>query len=169
MLRVCAICDIYAIAGANCRELAIGIYPTVSAECSAALEYRHACVKQHATFRPTRNRRLAETTDERMSGLALIREVRGVRSFMPVALTTGLKRVTTEKASESGIVNALSVTPETAAAAGVDEVLRKPVLASDLATSGEGVTPLVFPILHSPLPFMIIRFRIMGSIICLRS
>jgi len=61
--------------------------------------------------------------DERMPGLsgtALIREVRGVRRAMPILLMSGYI---------GGAVASL------AREAGADEVLKKPVLARDLATS----------------------------------
>ena len=67
-----------------------------------------------------------------MSGLALIREVRGMRSSMPVVLMSGYLEVTPGKARESGLVDTLDVAPEAALA---DEVLQKPLSARDLATS----------------------------------
>ena len=62
-------------------------------------------------------------TDERMpgmSGTALIREVRGIRPKIPIMLVTGhVGAVVVRRARE----------------AGADEVLRKPVSITDLATS----------------------------------
>jgi PAS domain S-box-containing protein len=70
-------------------------------------------------------------TDERMpemSGLALIREVRGMRSSMPVVLMSGYLEVASATARESGSV-------DVAEAALADEVLQKPLLARHLAKS----------------------------------
>ena len=73
-------------------------------------------------------------TDERMpemSGMALIREVRGLRSSMPVVLMSGHLETTPTKARESGLVAERDGAPNAALA---DEVLQKPLLARDLAT-----------------------------------
>jgi DNA-binding NtrC family response regulator len=73
----------------------------------------------------------ALVTDERMpemSGLALIREVRGMRSSMPVVLMSGYLQATPANTSGGGLAHA----PEAALA---DEVLQKPLLARDLARS----------------------------------
>jgi len=64
--------------------------------------------------------------------LALIREVRGMRSSMPVVLMSGYLEVTPAEARESGLVDTRGVAPEAALA---DEVLQKPLLAGDLAKS----------------------------------
>lgn len=77
-------------------------------------------------------------TDERMpemSGSALIREVRGIRSSMPIVLMSGYLGATTQKAGEGGLVDALGVAAEAALAIDADEVLQKPLSARDLATS----------------------------------
>ena len=65
----------------------------------------------------------AVITDERMPGLSgstLIREVRRIRNSIPVVLMTGYVG--------GGLTNR-------AREAGADEVLKKPLLAQDLATS----------------------------------
>lgn len=74
-----------------------------------------------AAFRAEPERFDALITDERMpemSGSALIREVRSMRSAMPVVLM-------------SGYLGA----PASRLAIGADEVLQKPLSARDLATS----------------------------------
>ena len=80
----------------------------------------------------------AVITDERMpgmSGSALIREVRGIRSSMPVVLMSGYLGPTADKVRESGLFHTLGVAQKIAAAIGADEVLQKPLSARDLATS----------------------------------
>ncbi len=76
-----------------------------------------------AAFRADPQRFDALITDERMpgmSGSALIREVRGIRSAMPVVLMSGyLGGASSRRARD----------------AGADEVLKKPLSARDLATS----------------------------------
>ncbi len=77
-------------------------------------------------------------TDERMpgmSGSALIREVRGIRSSMPVVLMSGYLGPTADKVRESGQFHTLGLAQKIAAAIGADEVLQKPLSARDLATS----------------------------------
>jgi len=77
-------------------------------------------------------------TDERMpgmSGSALIREVRGLRSSMPVVLMSGYLGQTAEKVRESGPVRTADMARKVAVVLGADEVLQKPVSARDLATS----------------------------------
>ncbi len=77
-------------------------------------------------------------TDERMpelSGAALIREVRGMRSSMRVVLMSGYLGATAGVARESGLVDISGGAPEAALEIGADEVLQKPLLARDLATS----------------------------------
>jgi CheY-like chemotaxis protein len=90
------------------RTLAdLGYVPTGFTSSAAAL----------AAFRAQPERFDVLITDERMpemSGSALIREVRGMRSSMPVLLMSGYLAATTAKA---------------------DEVLRKPLSARDLAAS----------------------------------
>jgi PAS domain S-box-containing protein len=91
-----------------------------------------------AAFRADPQRFDALITDERMpgmSGAALIREVRGVRSAMPVVLMSGYLGPMARKARESGLLDTLGVAPKVAAAIGADEVLQKPLSAHDLATS----------------------------------
>jgi PAS domain S-box-containing protein len=91
-----------------------------------------------AAFRADPERFDALITDERMpemSGSALIREVRGMRSSMPVVLMSGYLGATAAKALESGLVDALGAAPEADLAIGADEVLQKPLSARDLATS----------------------------------
>ena len=80
----------------------------------------------------------AVITDERMpgmSGSALIREVRGIRSAMPVVLMSGYLGPTADKVRESGQFHTLGMAQKIAAAIGADEVLQKPLSARDLATS----------------------------------
>jgi len=77
-------------------------------------------------------------TDERMpgmSGSALIREVRGIRSAMPVVLMSGYLGPTADKVRESGQFHTLGLAQKIAAAIGADEVLQKPLSARDLAAS----------------------------------
>jgi signal transduction histidine kinase len=91
----------------------LGYAPIGFTSSAAALE----------AFRADPERFDALITDERMpemSGSALIREVRSTRSSMPVVLMTGYLEAT---AGEAPL------------AMGVDEVLKKPLLARDLATS----------------------------------
>ena len=91
-----------------------------------------------AAFRADPQRFDALITDERMpgmSGSALIREVRGIRSSMPVVLMSGYLGATGGKARESGLLHALGRAPKVAVAIGADEVLQKPLSARDLATS----------------------------------
>jgi CheY-like chemotaxis protein len=91
----------------------LGYAPIGFTSSAAALE----------AFRADPQRFDALITDERMpemSGSALIREVRSTRSSMPVVLMTGYLEAT---AGEAPL------------AMGVDEVLKKPLLARDLATS----------------------------------
>ena len=80
----------------------------------------------------------AVIADERMpgmSGSALIREVRGIRSAMPVVLMSGYLGPTADKVRESGQFHTLGLAQKIAAAIGADEVLQKPLSARDLATS----------------------------------
>ena len=91
----------------------LGYAPIGFTSSAAALE----------AFRADPERFDALITDERMpemSGSALIREVRSTRSSMPVVLMTGYLEAT---AGEAPL------------AVGADEVLKKPLLARDLATS----------------------------------
>jgi PAS domain S-box-containing protein len=77
-------------------------------------------------------------TDERMpgmSGSALIREVRSIRSSMPVVLMSGYLGATAAKARESGLLDARGTAPKFTVAIGADEVLQKPLSARDLAVS----------------------------------
>jgi PAS domain S-box-containing protein len=77
-------------------------------------------------------------TDERMpgvSGSALIREVRGIRSSLPVVLMSGYLGPTADRVRESGLFQTLGMSQKIAAAIGADEVLQKPLSARDLATS----------------------------------
>ncbi|HEX2480156.1 MAG TPA: ATP-binding protein [Geminicoccaceae bacterium] len=77
-------------------------------------------------------------TDERMpgvSGSALIREVRGIRSSIPVVLMSGHLGPTADRVRESGLFQTLGMAQKIAAAIGADEVLQKPLSARDLATS----------------------------------
>ena len=88
-----------------------------------------------AAFQADPERFDAIITDERMpevSGLALIREVRRMRSSMPVVLMSGYLEVTPAELRESGLVDTGGVAPEVDLA---DEVLQKPLLAADLAKS----------------------------------
>jgi predicted ATPase/signal transduction histidine kinase/CheY-like chemotaxis protein len=76
-----------------------------------------------AAFRAEPRRFGAVITDERMAGIsgsALIREVRGIRSSIPVVLMSGYV--------DGGVASR-------ARDAGADEVLKKPLLARDLAAS----------------------------------
>jgi PAS domain S-box-containing protein len=91
-----------------------------------------------AAFRADPERFDALITDERMpemSGSALIGEVRGMRSSMPVVLMSGYLGARAAKALESGLVDALGAAPEADLAIEADEVLQKPLSARDLATS----------------------------------
>src|SRR6185503_20174261 len=84
-----------------------------------------------AAFRADPERFDALITDERMpemSGLTLIREMRGTRSALPVVLMSGFLETMPAKGSESGSGDA----PEATFA---DEVVQKPLLALDLARS----------------------------------
>jgi CheY-like chemotaxis protein len=71
----------------------------------------------------------------RRSRHKLIREVRGIRSSMPVVLMSGYLGPTADKVRESGLFHTLGVAQKIAAAIGADEVLQKPLSARDLATS----------------------------------
>jgi PAS domain S-box-containing protein len=76
--------------------------------------------------------------DERMpgmSGSALIREVRDIRSSMPVVLVSGYLGPTADKVDESGRFHTLGLSQKIAAALGADEVLQKPLSTRDLARS----------------------------------
>ena len=80
-------------------------------------------MRRLAAFRADPERFDALITDERMpemSGLALIREVRGMRSSMPVVLMSGYLGVSAGDATS---------------AIEADEVLQKPLSARGLATS----------------------------------
>src|SRR5262249_18894248 len=91
-----------------------------------------------AAFRADPERFDALITDERMpemSGSALIREVRGMRSSIPVVLMSGYLGATAGKAREIGLVDEPGAASEVASAIGADEVLQKPLSAHDLATS----------------------------------
>ena len=91
-----------------------------------------------AAFRANPERFDALITDERMpemSGSALIREVRSMRSALPVVLVSGYMGATAGKARESGLADAPGAAQETALATLADEVLQKPLSARDLATS----------------------------------
>lgn len=91
-----------------------------------------------AVFREDPDRFAALITDERMpemSGSALIREVRGMRSSIPIVLMSGHLGVMAGKAHARGLVNTAGVASEAALAVGADEVLQKPLSARDLATS----------------------------------
>jgi PAS domain S-box-containing protein len=91
----------------------LGYAPVRFASSTAALE----------AFRAEPGRFEAIVTDERMPGLsgsALIREVRGIRSAIPILLVSGYV---------GGQITALALE------AGADEVLKKPLRASDLAMS----------------------------------
>ncbi|SCK08361.1 hypothetical protein VAR608DRAFT_0237 [Variovorax sp. HW608] len=70
-----------------------------------------------------------------MSGSALIREVRGMRSSMPVVLMIGYLGPTAGRAREIGLSDTPVVAPDAASANEVDEVLQKPLSARDLAMS----------------------------------
>jgi PAS domain S-box-containing protein len=77
-------------------------------------------------------------TDDRMpgmSGSALIREVRDIRSSMPVVMMSGYLGPTADKVRESGRFHTLGLAQKIATAIGADEVLQKPLSARDLATS----------------------------------
>ncbi len=83
-----------------------------------------------AAFRADPQRFDAVLTDERMPGLsgsALIREVRGIRESIPVVLMSGYLGTVPRDAREGSFADALGV--------GADIVLRKPLLARELATS----------------------------------
>jgi PAS domain S-box-containing protein len=89
-------------------------------------------------FRADPKRFDAVIADERMpemSGLALIREVRGMRSSIPVVLMSGYLKTILGNADEKAALDTLSMTSEAASAIGVDEFLQKPLLARDLAMS----------------------------------
>jgi CheY-like chemotaxis protein len=91
----------------------VGYAPVGFASSTAALE----------AFRADPGRFDAIVTDERMPGLsgsALIREVRQIRRAIPILLVGGYL---------GGQVTALALE------AGADEVLKKPLLARDLAVS----------------------------------
>jgi PAS domain S-box-containing protein len=90
-----------------------------------------------AAFRADPQRFDALITDERMPGMtgsALIREVRGIRSSMPIVLMSGYLG-STAKARESRVVEAPDIPREVALEIGADEVLQKPLSARDLAAS----------------------------------
>ena len=90
-----------------------------------------------AAFRADPEHFDALVTDERMpemSGSALIREVRGMRSTLPVVLMSGYLGATAGKAGEGASVDARGVAPEGVSAIVADEVLQKPLSARDLAT-----------------------------------
>jgi CheY-like chemotaxis protein len=90
-----------------------------------------------AAFRADPERFDAVVTDERMpemSGSALIREVRSVRSSIPVVLMSGYL-ATAGKAPNSGLANIPGEESTAALAIGADEVLQKPLSAGDLAAS----------------------------------
>jgi CheY-like chemotaxis protein len=70
-----------------------------------------------------------------MSGSALIREVRDIRSSMPVVLVSGYLGPTADKVDESGRFHTLGLSQKIAAALGADEVLQKPLSTRDLARS----------------------------------
>jgi PAS domain S-box-containing protein len=91
----------------------LGYVPTPITSSTAAL----------AAFLADPERYDALITDERMpglSGIALIREVRGVRGTMPILLMTGYVGGTVARRARQ---------------AGANEVLKKPISARDLATS----------------------------------
>jgi CheY-like chemotaxis protein len=91
-----------------------------------------------AAFRADPGQFDALITDERMpemSGSALIREVRGMRSSMPVVLMSGYLGAAAATARDSGSADAMDMAPEAALAIEPDEVLQKPLLAHDLARS----------------------------------
>jgi PAS domain S-box-containing protein len=91
-----------------------------------------------AAFRADPERFDALITDERMpemSGSALIREVRRMRSALPVVLVSGYMGATAGKACESSLADAPDAVQEAALATLADEVLQKPLSARDLATS----------------------------------
>lgn len=80
----------------------------------------------------------ALVTDERMpemSGSALIREVRGVRSAMPIVLMSGFLDTNTVKIHKGRPVNGFDKAPNATAVSGADEILQKPVSGRDLASS----------------------------------
>jgi len=98
-----------------------------------------------AAFRADPGRFDALITDERMpemSGSALIREVRGLRSSIPIVLMSGYLAATPGKARESDLVDVPGTTSAAASAIGADEVLQKPLSARDLAASLARVLPL---------------------------
>ena len=91
-----------------------------------------------AAFRADPERFDALITDERMpemSGSALIREVRSMRSALPVVLVSGYMGATAGKARESSLVDTPGAAQEAALATLADEVLQKPLSARDLAAS----------------------------------
>jgi CheY-like chemotaxis protein len=91
-----------------------------------------------AAFRADPEQFDAILTDERMpemSGSALIREVRGMRSSMPVVLMSGYLGAMAATARDSGFVDGIGASPEAELAIEADEVLQKPLLSRDLARS----------------------------------
>jgi CheY-like chemotaxis protein len=91
-----------------------------------------------AAFRADPERFDVLITDERMpemSGSALIREVRGMRTAMPVVLMSGYLGAAPGKTRENGRVDTLSAGPDADLAIGADEVLQKPISARNLAAS----------------------------------
>jgi CheY-like chemotaxis protein len=70
-----------------------------------------------------------------MTGTALILEVRGIRETLPVVLMSGYLGVAPRDARESGFADTLGVTPRMAIGVGADIVVRKPLLARELAAS----------------------------------
>ena len=127
--RVMIVDDEWPLVELATRILAdLGYAPTGFTSSAAAL----------SAFRADPERFDALITDERMpemSGSALIREVRGMRSSMPIVLMSGYLGATAWKARESGLVDSSGGASEGALGIAVDEVLRKPLLARDLATS----------------------------------
>ena len=88
-----------------------------------------------AAFRADPERFDALITDERMpemSGSALIREVRGLRSSMPVVVMSGYLGESPGNSHESDLDD---MAQKTAPTIGADEVVQKPLSTRDLATS----------------------------------
>jgi PAS domain S-box-containing protein len=91
-----------------------------------------------AAFRADPQHFDAVLTDERMPGLsgsALIREMRGIRDSIPVVLMSGYLGVAPRDVHESGLADALGITPRVAVGVGADLVVKKPLSARDLAAS----------------------------------
>lgn len=106
----------------------LGYVPVGFTSSTAALE----------AFRADPKRFDAVIADERMpemSGLALIREVRGMRRSVPVVLMSGYLKPILGNADENGPGDTPSPAPEAALVAEIDEFLQKPLLARDLAMS----------------------------------